>query len=273
MGQQIKFFNINRLDLSNTNSTITVTDTVATNNGQSFVDFIRNRNNVSAWLTTGSTDAANTTLVADFGEEREITDIILIGHNFKAYTIKYWDGASYINFSTVISETVNADVETNYEFTQVSTSKIQIIITAAMVVDADKVLKQLIATDKLATGQLVGWPIIRNPRFNTNQKINNMLSGKVNVVDSVGGFSMTLSVSNWNIDADLTIVEEIYFGKRGVLVWPCGGDESQFSHLRIGYRRQDIYFMRATNSFKPTWKSGVYVNGIKMDLKLSEAVA
>src|SRR4051812_33469430 len=106
MAQQICVFKKNLIDLSNTNGVLTVTDATATNNGQTFVDFIRNRNNSSAWLTTGSNDAANTQIDVDLGETRDITDIILVKHNWKAYTIKYsTDGVSYSDFTSAIAPT------------------------------------------------------------------------------------------------------------------------------------------------------------------------
>lgn len=272
MSSQIMFFNKNKIDLSNDLVTITVTDSIATDTGQSVVDFIRNRNNTSAWLTTDSTDAANTELLIDTIDGREISEILLIGHNFKAYTIQYWNGSIFTDFSTAISETVNTETTNHHTFDLVTTSMVKIIITGTLVVDADKQLKQLIFTDKVQTGQLIFWPQIKKPRHNTNKRVNVMLSGKVNVVESVGGFSVDLSISNWTKSADLDIIEDIYFGKRGVLVWLGGGDEAQFAQQRIGYRKEDIFFMRATNDYIPEWRSFIYQNGIKLTMKLREAI-
>lgn len=272
MSSQIKFFNKNKIDLSNDLVVLTVTDSVASNTGQSFVDFIRNRNNFSAWLTTGSNDSANTELLVDMVDGRELTEILLIGHNFKAYTIQYWNGSIFTDFSTPISETVNTETTNHHTFDLVSTSMVKIIITLTQVVDADKQLKQLILTDRVLTGQFIFWPLIKKPKHNTNKKVNLMLSGKVNVVESIGGFSMDLSISNWTKTTDLDIVEEIYFGKRGVLVWLGGGDEAQFAQQRIGYRKEDIFFMRAINDYIPEWRSGIYVNGLKITMKMREAI-
>jgi len=272
MAQQIRFFNKNKIDLSNDIPSITITDAVATDTGQDFVDFMRNRNNTSAWLTTGSTDAANTEVLIDMVDDREISEIIIIGHNLKAFTIQYWDGGAYVDFSTAISETINADSTTHFSFTKVSTSLIKIIITGTQVVDADKQIKQLVLTDLLASGQLDGWPIIKRPRHSTNKKTNTMLSGKANVIESVGGFSMDLNVRNWNIDQDIDIVEEIYLGKRGVLVWLGGGDENQFSRAHIGYRKEDLYLMRAVNDYTPEFSGGIYNNGLKQSIKMRESI-
>ena len=272
MSAQIRFFNKNKIDLSNSLASITITDAVATNDGQSFADFMRNRNQVSAWQTTGSTDAALTEILSDMSDEREIDSIIIAGHNFKAFTIQYWNGSSFVDFATPISETINTDTTNFFQFTKVSTKQVKIIVQNTQVVDDDKKITQLIITDNLGAGQLEGWPIIRNPRHSTNKKVSRMLSGKANVVESVGAFSMELEVRNWNIDADMDIIEDVYFGKRGVLVWLSGGDEAQFSHLRIGYRKQDIFLMRATNDYTPTWAAGVYTTGLQIKLTLEEAI-
>jgi hypothetical protein len=272
MASQIKFFNKSYIDIDAPNSSISVTDAVATDNGSGLVDLMRNRNNSSAWLTTGSTDAANTTLVFDMSEEQTVTDLILVVHNLKAFTLKYWNGSTYVDFSTPISETTNTETTNFYSFTAVDTSRIQLVITGAQVADDDKYIRQMIVTQKLISGQFIGWPIIKSMVHNTSKQINKMLSGKVNIVQAVGAVSFELSVKNWNIDADLKIIEEIFFGRKGVLVSLSGGDEAQFSHLRIGYRKQDIYLMRSINDYSPAWVSGIYTNGIKTKINLAESV-
>jgi len=122
MGNQIKLLRKSAVDRDNSNITITVTDAVATNTGQSIVDYTRNRNNNSAWVTTGSTDAANTTLEVEMGDFESIDTIILIGHNFKAFTIQYYN-SGYQDFSTPISETTNTDDNTEFTFTGVEAMK------------------------------------------------------------------------------------------------------------------------------------------------------
>ena len=272
MASQIKFFKKNIIDLSNDSAAITVTDAVASNNGQSFVDYIRNRNNFSAWLTTGSTDAANTTLEVDWGQGRDVDSILLIGHNFKAFTIQYWNGSIWTDFSTPIAQTVNADSTTLFSFDQVETTKIKIIITGTQVVNADKELYQLIVTEKIANGAFEGWPVIKNPIHDLNLKSTKMLSGKTNIVESTGAFKVDMEVSNWRNANDLALVENLYFRREPFLVWLGGGDESQFSYAALGYRKMDIYYMRPSNSYEPEFVKGLYQAGLKIAIKLVESI-
>jgi len=270
MSSQIQFYEKNKIDLSNSNTVLTVTDAVASNTGQSFVDFVRNRKNTSAWLTTGSTDAANTQLDIDMGSSFNIDTIALVLNNFKAFTIQYFNGSIYTDFSTAISETTNAVDNNIYTFDVVSVRLIRIIITGTQVVDADKVLRQLIITELI--GQFEGWPIIENPKHSTNKKRTLMLSGKQNIVESVGGFSCDLTIENLKGNADLTILETVWFKGEGVLMLLNGKDETQFSSIRIGYRNEDWYMVRPSNDYVPEWVNGLYVTGMKIKIKLSEVI-
>ena len=54
MSGQIKFYRKSHIDFDRINPEITVTDSVATNDGQEFINFLRNRNNNSGWNTSGS---------------------------------------------------------------------------------------------------------------------------------------------------------------------------------------------------------------------------
>jgi hypothetical protein len=272
MSGQIIFFEKNIVDLSNESVTLTVTDVVATDTGQDYIDFLRNRNNTSAWMTTGSTDAADTEIEVDFGEETDISEIILIKQNFKAYTIKYWDGDSWENFSTTIAETNNTAETKYHSFTQVATEKIQIIIDSTFVVDDQKEMYQLIVTNKILTGTLNGWPMVKNPTSSLNKIKNKMLSGRVNVIETVGSFSVDLEVSSWRDDEDLTLMEHIFFQREGVLLWLCGGDETQFSTIRVGYRLEDIYLVRPTSEWEPEYYKGLYKSGVVFRGKFEESI-
>lgn len=276
MPEQIRFFEKNIIDYENQDTTITVTDAVADDTGQTWVNVIRDRKNDSAWATTGSDDSANTTLVVDWVDGRDVDSIVLVKHNFKTYTIKYWDGSAWQDFSTPINVADSAIVgdfdTTIHEFNKIEISRIQIIIAATKVLNDDKRMFQLLVTENIGDGQLNGYPIINNPIVSTNKKISRMLSGKVSIADAIGAFSCSLNVASWRDAADLTIVESVYFKRRGCLLWLCGGDEAQFSTRRIGYRKEDFYLVRTVNEYSPEWRDGFYWSGLNIQVDFVEAV-
>lgn len=272
MASQILFFRKNKIDLDDPNVSITVTDGTATDDGADYLDYLRNRNNTSAWFTQGSNDAANTTLVYDLVDTRTVDSIILIGMNFASYTLKYWDGAAYQDFATPISVSGNTATTKYHEVTEVTTSRIQLVITGTITPDDDKQMKQTIITEKLNVGQLESWPVIDAPKHTLNPAKKEMLSGKVHIINSTGRVEFGLKLKNWNDDNDFDLFEDLYFINQGVLVWPCGGDESQFFSSRIGYRLQDIYLMRPNNDWSPKLYQGLYNAGMDVDIKLVEVV-
>jgi len=265
MTTPIYFFNKNKLDISNPNAILTASQ------AQAYVDFVRNRKNDSYWITTGSVDADLTNIVFDFVDERDVDFIMLVNHNFKAYTVQYWDGAAYVNFSQVIAETVNTTDTTFHSFTKVATTKLKLIIQGTMILNADKRMAQFIASTEI--GQLNDYPEIKAPAFDRNLARTEMLSGKNSLIENIGGFTVTLDKANWKTAADLAIVETLFFINNGFLVWLCGNDIQQFgaSSLR-GYRLQDIFLMKCSNDYSPEYMKGLIEQGIGITLKLVEVV-
>lgn len=271
MSSQIKFFDKNRIDLQYSDIQITVTDATAYNNGQDFVNRMRDRKNYTAWMTTDSNDAALTQLDINLGDQKAITDIIIVGHNLKNYTIQYRSGiAPFDDFPTAIAPTNDTGSTSAYNFTQVQATDIRIIINGTQVADADKVIKQLIITKSL--GQFEGWPQIKKPKIDTNKKITKMLSGKSRIVEGLESFSCTLDVKAWRIQEDLDLVEQIYFKREGVLMWINANDPAQFFLDLKGYRQSDIFLVRPSDDYGMEFLSGVYVNAVKTSMSLVEVI-
>lgn len=264
MAGQIIFFEKNKMDFADPNVAATASQ------APTFADLVLNRNNYSAWITTGSVDADNTTLEVDMVDTKQISEILLVKHNFKSFKVEYWDGAAYQAFSPAINETTNA-VESNwYTVAAVTTSKLRITIYGTQTANEDKVLTQFIATEKV--GQLTGWPVIKNPKHGTNKQSTKMLSGKLNIVRNVGAFSCQLEVKNWRTAADLVVVESLYDSLDGFLVWLCGGVTTQFASSRKGYRFEDLYLMGCSNDYEPEYYKGMYQCGMDITMSLTEVI-
>lgn len=263
----IKFFKKNIYDLSNIIPVTTVTDAIATSTGTEYTVLMRNRDNRSGWATTDSTDAANTTIEIDFVDTREFDSILLLGHNLKAFTIQYWTGSIWTNFSTPISETVNTATSSYFHFTKVFSSKVKLVMTGTMVADEDKLIRQFIITELF--GEFTVEPFVK-PIIDRDRISTKYLSGKTNVSRSIGGFGCELKMESVSSDDDLTLVELIFDSYEGVLVWLCGGDTAQFDNQRQGWRLEDIYLMQPTNEYQPEWYKGYYKNGMPIALKMVE---
>jgi hypothetical protein len=274
MGQNPKVFKRSHIDIASTNVNLTVTDSVASNTGQSFVDKIRNRNNFSVWGTTGSNDAAGTTLEADFIDQKSIDTIILTGHNFETYTIEKWNGSSYVAFSEAISESSYASNFSAHEFSSSeTTSRIRITISGTQTPDDDKFLAQLLVLEKLESGQFVAPPIIRRFELSTDKKTKSSLSGKAYLREQVGSTSYDLDFRLVQNDSDLTLLEAMHFNSfNGFVFWPSGGSATQFRYNRIGYRLEDLFLMKVASEWNPVWENGIYSNGMNIRSRLVEVI-
>lgn len=269
---QIKFWRKSHIDLDRTVPTLTVTDSVATNTGQDYIDLIRNRSNNSGWLTTNSDDTANTEILVDLVDVLNVDMVGLIRHNFKDFTIEYFDEdlLSYETFESFTDNTESSNISESA--TTISTSKIKITINSTQVADADKVLRQLVITEKLLTGQFNGYPQIKKPTTSFNKKVNRLLGGAVNVVEKRGAFSCSLDVRLLSNDEDLDIIEQIYFQREGILMLLSGNKEDQFLNRRVGYRNEDIVLVRPTNELELPYFQGIYKNGIVIKMRLEQSV-
>lgn len=262
MASQLLFFKKNLADQSVPGISATAS------NGAAYASNALGRARLSAWVTTGSNDATTETWTLTWLDNQSFSQIILNKHNFKSFTVKYWNGSAWTDFSAPISETTNTETTNRYSFTAVSTKQVQISVTTTQTVNADKYLFQFIATDVLA--QLVGWPVIQAPTFTRNRVLKSMLSGKSMLTLNVGGYKATLTVKEWSNATDLTTVEALFSSTQGFLFWPCGGDEAQFKSVRQGYRLEDIFLMQCANDYVPEYADGQYQRGLKITMQLVE---
>jgi len=263
MPGQIMLFEKSKCDFTNSAAAASASQ------GSDYASFALNRSNRSAWVTTGSVDADNTTFTVDFTEQRYFDSVFLVKMNFKSYTLKYWNGSAYVDFATPIDVTTNTDETALHQVTEVLASRVQLTIRGTMTADQDKFMHQFIATSLM--GRLNAWPQIKKPTHDVGRIVTKMLSGKVSVTESVGGFRCDLEVANWKDQTDLSLVERMYTLNEGFLVWLCGGDESQFSQRLMGYRKEDIFLMRPTNNYIPEFVKGVYSTGVKLVIPLAES--
>ncbi len=261
----IKFYKPNIMDFRNAAPEINVTDPVATNTGALFTHFLRNRNNNSGWATTGSDDSANTEIEFLFNDLRELDSIMLVLHNFKDFTIEWFNGSVWTLLETVTNNTRT----TNYfEYDSlIEASGIRVIVQATQTPDADKFMSQFIVTEKIGDFEIE--PLLR-VEIDKQRKTSPYLSGRRFVSSQVGGISIRMSQNSVWRENDLAIIERLYNFFQGFLVSVSGGDIEQYETLRFGYRPEDIYYMQCSNEYEPNWNEGRYKQGINITVNLVE---
>lgn len=267
MANQIEFFRKNHLDLNRDNPSITITDNVASSNGQSSVNQLRNRNNITGWLTTGSDDTANTEILAEFGDLLSVDFVELVRHNFKDFLIEWKDVSD--TWNTYENVTSNTELTTIHrKDTAVETRALRITIYSTQTADADKELRQFIATERIH--KFNGWPEVNKPTFSKERRVNKMPSGRVNIAKTRGSFSCDLKIKVTSDTDDLAIHEDLYERVEGVLMLITGGDESQFTYNGQNYRNEDIVLVLPIDEYQNPYYKKITTNGIMVNMKLAE---
>ena len=254
---KIKVFEKNKLDLSYTAATITVTDAVATDAGNDYVDYVRDRSNYTGHGTTGSTDAANTRYDADTVDQHQIDTLILANMNFLAYTIQYHNGSAYTDFNPAINVSANTKRTKLHQFDEVTANLFRMIITGTMTANDDKSLSQWILTKEVGTFN--AQPNIEKVLFNEDKKITKMLSSRAHIARKSAGLGVKLTFPPNKHPGDLLLIADLYSTLEGRLISLAGFDELEANVT--GFRTQDFYLMAAENNFDTKFHMGRFANG------------
>lgn len=272
----IKFFEQNKCLLNN-GGTAEVTT------GEVVQDFLIDVNPITFWNSIDSTDLITEDIIIRF-TEAEIDRIFLLDHNFKQYTIKYWDGATYQDFASVvgitgalgggISETTFAKDTSYYEFTAVTTGRIKISVLKTQVVDDQKYLSQVVVTKELGT--LDGFPLVNNIKHSRNSNSVEMLSGKSLITKSYESFSCKVKFDKYpaSYADDLDLMFSLFDSQQPFLVWLCGGKYSTtyFKYPLRGFRLKDLYQCQIAGDLPVEFYKSVYTLPVTAEIMLQEHV-
>jgi len=100
--------------------------TINVSTGDGTKQYMYNRNREIKWYSVGSDDTTTETVEMIWNSAVSIDRICLRGHNLKEFSIQYWNGSNYVNFSPAISETANTETDNLFSFTKVSTLKVKL---------------------------------------------------------------------------------------------------------------------------------------------------
>lgn len=256
-----KFFTKSYLDIDFESVSITATSNAP------FITKIQDRKPYTRWISSGTDDTTTEEIIVDFGVERTIDRLHLIDHNWKEFNIQYWNGSIYTDFSTAISETVNADKTTYFEFNSVDTQLIRLQAIKSQVVDAEKYLYQLLATAELGT--FVGYPTF-TPNFQVKRASKELVSGRKKYSNFDQAAFFTLTFNRYPPANDHSILLSLFENRQEFYFWPCGGDETQFRFALNGTRLEDIYLCVIDGQYSPWFDNNVYNLSPNASVRLTE---
>jgi len=258
--------------------------TITATSGDASASRALDKNSVTHWRSVGASDGVTETLIITFDGTESIDRILLTDHNWKTYTVKYLSSGIYVNFANVvtlngatqsnISETTYALNSSYYEFTQVTTTSLEITVTNTQTVDAEKYISRIVATSELGT--LTGYPGVASMTQSRNTRVNKMLSGKDSVQKSEESVDFQLVFKDYpaSFQSDLDLMVTLFEREDNFLVWLCGGryGSDYFRYAIRGFRLQDLYEMQIDKDFDISYSDNVYINQINQKISFTEAV-
>ncbi len=266
----VKFFEKNLGDVDRDDVSVLVTT------GEASKEFPRDRKVFSKWTSIGSDDTTTETYEYRFDQAKTITRLLLIENNFKAFQVEYWNGATYVDFASVVTkegsqsdvtETTNTKTTNYYEFASVSTLRVRITVDTTQTVDAEKTMQQFIVTTE--TGTFEAFPGLRHTfEYAGSRKEGARGRTTTTLFDQV--YKGSFEFQSYLRDADIILMRDLWEGKKEFLVYPCGANEDQFNFLQNGNRLKDIYLVWFVGNFDPGYTRNVYTMGQNFTLNVEE---
>ena len=270
----IKFFE------RNTALFVDGTVATATSNTASANNILTNRQLVY-WESIASDDTTTETIEITFNKTVTIDRVLLNRINFKQFTVKYDSASVWTDFTNVsgldgdlvggIAETTFSDEVAYYEVDSISTTGLQIAVLKSQVVDAEKIIYNLITTAELGT--LEGYPKA-NVQFTRGARQAVVLSGLSVIQKAYEVNNISLSFSHHPYQSDITLVETLFDETNSFLVWLCGGirGTDYFRYNIRGYALRDIYNMQVSTGMSPNYPNGIYINAPDNNISLVASV-
>ncbi len=254
-----RFLKMNYSDINRAEASIVI------DNNNAEVESLINRDPFWVWQSIGSNDDTDTvTLTASFGVARTMDTLLLINHNLKNFSFEYWNGAVWIE---ILAETANVEDVYFSKFTPVSTDQVRLIMNSTIVADSEKTIQDFIATGQL--GQFAGYPEVELTDT-TDRVKKRMLSGKEKITISGPQVKANIRFKDYTGNTDRTLVNTLRELREEFLIWPSGGDASQFAHNDIGYRLSDIYLVTIDKGFRHKFTKGLFKSGMSGNLIFTE---
>ena len=271
----IKFFeNVKNLYKDGT------TITASTNNPAA--KYILDYNKYTMWESIGSSDTVTETIEVTLNGSKDIDRIFLNRINLKDFSIQYWNGSSYSNFTNVVGidgSVAGGIIETDYsrnaayyEFDSVSTTKLKITMLKTQVADQEKEITAFLATEEIGTFE--GFPRVSKIKHDRNIRATRALSGKRVIQKSYEVTSFKIKFKTYPLQDDIDIVNDLHEREDSFLVWLCGGrvGTQYFKYENRGYRLEDLYHMQVDRPLTTDYAKGIYVNGVDTDISFIEVV-
>jgi len=253
--------------------------TASASSNDTAAKYLLSNNKYVRWESSGSNDVTTETLTINLSKTRTLDRLFILDHNFKNYSITYNDGTEFTNVSNLdvdlaggITETGYSKSTTYYKFDAVSVDSVVISVDTTQVANAQKFLREFIATIELGT--LAGFPRVQNVKHDRNIREDEVISGRKIIQKGYETTSFNMDFKTYPIQADINLLETIHLKEDSFLVWLCGGryGTDHFTIEQRGWRIGDVYNMQIRKALGADYAKSIYQNGVDTKVNFIEVV-
>ena len=234
---------------------------------------IISENTETRWTSLVRDDAQEVTIVLTMPPSR-INRIILLDHNLRSFSIS----GNYVNLTDIGNNSIpsieitNNTSKTNYfAFDEVLITSITLTFGATISPGELKTAKRIILCKEFGT--LEGWPVISALSFSDNARTFKSKAGEQLISKQRRTLEkLSLHFKDYAKPKDIELMHELHRTDFPILIWPCGGKDSNFRFLQEGIRLQDIYKVKSKGKIGPKLKNGSYHSLLDSRISFHEVI-
>ena len=261
MGTNIKFYDSNELDDTNTSYSFT-----SASSGLS--SYLWDNDYDTKLTSSGSDDVTPEVWTMSFTSTITIDAIYIGNHNIKSGNIQYStnNGSSYNDFSTAITLSDETEDYHIYTFNSVSgITDIRFTMNTTQTVDAEKYCGQFRAFELIY--EMLQNPATDDPEEDENSRLHRLGdSGSVYIYFD-GKYHNTFTFSDAT-DAEIIQLRALKTRKKPFYIFPGGGDTTK---TQWGWRIDDMYYVNYINNFASKLKNNIIGIGSMIEVEVLEA--
>ena len=260
MGTNLKFYDSNELDDTNTSYSFTSASS-------SLSSYLWDNNYNTKLTSSGSDDVTDEVWTMSFTSTITIDAIYIGNHNVKAGNIQYStnNGSSYNDFSTPIALSGETEDYHIYTFNSVSgITDIRFTMNTTQTANAEKYCGQFRAFSLI-------YEMLTNPATDDFEEDENSRLHRLGDSGSVyiyfdGKYHNTFLFTDATV-AEVTQLKSLKDRKQPFYIFPGGGDTAKTNY---GWRIADMYYVNYINNFAPKLKQNILDIGTVIEVEVLE---
>lgn len=240
--------------------------TISVSSGTNTMSYPTDNLKYTRWSTSGqSTDGDNVFWACDYGAPRTIDNVFVLQTNISNLQFVYGTGDTPCP-SCVTTKSTDG-MHYNFKLGAVVTDRYKLIGSTTIVANQEKYINEIYSFAEL--GQFE-YPVQLRPKRVKSQVDLKLENGKHFVINKGEALEGQLRFKSHINQNDIDLYTNLIERDSEFHIWPCGGDETQFTYKFWPYRFQDIFKVSIIKSISPMYTKNLFKSGLNDTVDIVE---